>query len=242
MRLSILSEASLLSESGIKLTKSMVAFVNDATDQLYDNWLLTGKELSPFYPLPPWRPNIPIIKGEWGDSALVTGNDGLKLAVQIGESTIGSSSQLYWPDSDSDWGDDFEPFGIIYLDREQINDKSHLREVITHELVHLFDVRFRTTHRASSKAKEAYKNRYKQAIENQSMGYSELPTETDAILGSMALRRLSEMKQEGLSREEMQEAIKSLMPKYDLEYTLFRNRKQYRRYMQTLYRTLKEHF
>lgn len=235
---------SLLSESGIKLTPSMVAFVNDATNNLYRDWLMAQDgSLDPFWPDHAWHTDLPVVQGEWGDSIAVVGYDGLKLAVKIGASTVGSSSQLYWPDEKGDWGGGFEPFGVIYVDRAQIGtDKGQLREIIAHELVHLFDVRLRSTHKAYSSAKTQYKNKHKQAIANKSMKYWELPTETDAILGSLALRRLTEMQEEGLSHEEMAEAIKSIKPKYDTEKTLFRNEKQYRRYVQTLYRVLDTNF
>jgi len=237
-------QLSLLSESGVKLTPSMVAFINDATNNLYRDWIMAKDgSLDPFWPNPAWHTDLPIVQGEWGDSIAVVGHDGTRLAVTIGASTAGSSSQLYWPDEKGDWGTGFEPFGIIYLDRSQIgSDKGQLREIIAHELMHLFDVKLRSTHKARKASKAKYNNRYKQAIANKSMKYWELPTETDAILGSLALRRLTEMQEEGLSHEEMAEAIKSIKPKYDTEKTLFRNTKQYRRYIQTLYRVLEEQF
>ena len=235
---------SLISESGTRLTQSMVAFINDATNNLYRDWI-QGKDgsLDPFWPNKVWHTDLPITQGEWGDSIEVIGPDGLKMPIQIGGSTVGSSSQLYWPDEKGDWGTGFEPFGVIYLDRKQTkDDKGQLKEIIAHELTHLFDVRFRTTHKANKANKAAYQGRYKQAIANKAMAYHHLPTETDAVLSSLALRRLSEMQDNGLSREEMKEAIKSIKPKYDTEKTLFRNQKQYRRYIQTLYRMLSDNF
>ena len=242
----------VLAEAGTKMTDSMMVFIDGATNELWDHWdkFTAGIDpksgyINPF-PNPPWEYNGPTItqsKFMGGRrEAIIISPDNIKFTASIKPSTMNSGIELSYPggagyeaytDGDYEWKKEWGPqtaIGSIHIDPNQATSKEHLREIIAHEVAHLVDPKLRAIKNTGADKKYT--------SDEQKYYYSDYQRqshEIDAIMTSLADRRLREIMTPNTTPADVQNAIRNLQPKHDFERSLLKNG-QWKRYLQTIYR------
>ena len=235
----------ILAEAGTKMTDSMYQFIDGATNELWNHWdkfkETKGGSCNPF-PHPPWEYNGPTIvqhklMGGYR-CAIIISPDNNRFEVTLVPSSIGSSVKLSYPgdeNDEGDWGNFFSgpqpAIGSINIDPKQATSKEHLREIIAHEVAHLVDPKERRVEGTGAKQKrESEERKYFGTTDHQRQSH-----ESDAIMTSLADRRLREIMTPDATPADIQNAIRNLQPKHDFERSLLKNG-QWKRYLQTIYR------
>jgi hypothetical protein len=240
----------ILRESGPRLTPSMRQFIDLAAPELWKNWdhfyanatptprsrwhpqertnPSQGSAANVFPTNPAWHYPGPRKAFEGDPGALVLCPDGSELTVFVQMSTLGSSAQLVWPHPDGEAGDGFEPYGTIYLNKDQATSYPHFREILAHELAHLVDKKERDGHPA-----HAHRRRQEKLYNSGQLRYDQQDHEVDASLVALADRRLQGMRH--LSHDQLLQKLRTLQPQFELERNLVQYG-QWQRYLQTIYR------
>lgn len=190
--------------------------------------------INPF-PNPPWEYNGPTDIADDYRQAIIISPDNIKFGVQIVPSMMGSGIEVSYPGGrnseewDEEWG--IQPtYGNIAIDPSQYTSKEHLREIIAHEVAHLVDPKERRIKGTGiDRKRESEERKYYHT------DYQRQSHEVDAIMTSLADRRLREIMTPDATPADIQNAIRNIQPKHDFERNLLKNG-QWKRYLQTIYR------
>jgi len=238
----------VLAEAGTKMTDSMMVFIDGATNELWNHWDKFKEGIDPKsnninpFPNPPWEYNGPTETIDNYLTAIIISPDNIKFGVGIVPSSVGTSAGLFYPGGvgyedwdEKQWGlmNAQTATGTIAIDPRHATSKEELRQSITHEVAHIIDQKERRIEGSGAKRHREHEERNKPNPWD--IDYQRQSHEIDAIMASLADRRLREIITPDSTPADIQNAIRNIQPKHKLEHNLLKHG-QWKRYLQTIYR------